>query len=133
MRDNIEKILKFATQLSLEIVYQDTKAELIVVSNEDKGIYQMVIDCEYPILVYEQIIYDIRNFTKEHFLRLLQMNRNLIQGAFVIDDQAKHLLFRDTLQLENLDFNEFEGSINSLSFGLAEYSRELIKMNQASD
>jgi len=60
----------------------------------------------------------------------LQMNRNLIHGAFVVDEEMRNVIFRDTLQLENLDYNEFEGTINSLSLGLAEYSRELLLLNQ---
>jgi len=36
------------------------------------------------------------------------------------------VLFRDTLQLENLDKNELEGSIRALGLALAEYSAELL-------
>jgi len=57
---------------------------------------------------------------------LLQMNRDLVHGAFVLDENAEFILFRDSLQLENLDRNELEGSIQALSLGLAEYSPELL-------
>jgi len=40
--------------------------------------------------------------------------------------RAEHILFRDTLQLENLDRNELEASIHALSLALAEHSSELI-------
>ena len=60
------------------------------------------------------------------FKRLLQMNRDLVHGAFVLDEDAKLILFRDTLQMENLDRNELEGSIRALSLALAEYSSELL-------
>jgi hypothetical protein len=117
-------------RLALDIVHQDDTEELIVVSNEDKGIYQMVIDCEYPILIIEQLIYKIENRSSDHFLHLLKMNRNLIHGAFVINDEETQVIFRDTLQLENLDFNELEGTINALTLGLAEYAGTLLKLNQ---
>ena len=130
MKNHFEKILEYAEKLHLDVVTQDNEEELLVVSNEDKGIYQMVIDCEYPVLIFEQLIYKVNNLNKNHFLRLLQMNRNLVHGAFVLDDPLKNVIFRDTLQLENLDFNEFEGTINSLTLGLAEYSGELLKLNQ---
>jgi hypothetical protein len=35
-------------------------------------------------------------------------------------------LFRDTLQLEHLDLNELEASLNSLQLLLSEYMNELI-------
>ena len=58
--------------------------------------------------------------------RLLQINRTLVHGAFVLDEGGSTLLFRDTLQIENLDRNELEGSIDALSLALAEYASELV-------
>lgn len=130
MSRHYEKILDFSDRLDLNIVHRDQDQELIVVSNEEKGIYRMVIDCEYPILVFEQLIYEIQNDSKHHFLELLKMNRNLIHGAFVLNDDGTRMIYRDTLQLENLDYNEFEGTINALSMGLAEYSGSLMTLNQ---
>ena len=65
--------------------------------------------------------------------RLLQINRTLVHGAFVLDDEGTTLLFRDTLQLENLDRNELEGSIDALSLGLAEYGGELVAFVRGSN
>jgi len=59
--------------------------------------------------------------------KLMQWNREVVHGAFVLDDSGKKVLFRDTLQLENLDLNELEASIDSLSFAMAEYSEDIIK------
>ncbi|MBU3918223.1 YbjN domain-containing protein [bacterium] len=130
MSKNFEKIIEFAEKLSLDIVNQDVSGELIVVNNEDKGIYNMIIDCEGHVLIFEQLIYDLKAKTTEHLTRLLQMNRNLLHGAFVINEEGDKVIFRDTLQIENLDFNEFEGTINALSLGLAEYSGELLSLNK---
>ncbi|MBU2511825.1 YbjN domain-containing protein [bacterium] len=130
MNKNFERIIDYSTQLGLDIIHRDDSEELVVVSNEDKGIYNLIIDCEEPILVFEQLIYSINKPSEKLFLRLLQMNRNLIHGAFVIDEDGKQLIFRDSLQIENLDFNEFEGTINALSLGLAEYSNELLALNK---
>ncbi len=130
MNQYFSKIIEYAETLSLDIIHKDEKEELIVVSNEDRGIYHLIIDCEETILIFEQLIYGISNPSEKHFLRLLQMNRTLIHGAFVVDEEGKQVIFRDTLQIENLDFNEFEGTINALSLGLAEYSNELLSLNK---
>ncbi len=130
MSEYFKKIIEFTEQLGLDIIQRDDNEELLVVSNEDKGIYNLIIDCEQPILIFEQLIYNIEKPSENHFLRLLQMNRNLIHGAFVIDEDGKQVIFRDTLQIENIDFNEFEGTINALSLGLAEYSNELLSLNK---
>jgi hypothetical protein len=59
------------------------------------------------------------------------MNRTLVHGAFVLNDEGTKIIFRDTLQLENLDKNELEGSINALSIALAEYAGELIEFSKS--
>ena len=130
MENHFKKVLDFVNRLGLDVVHKEDNEELIGVTNEEKGIFNTVIDCEYPILIIEQLIYKIKNYSKEHFLALIKMNRNLIHGAFVVDEEEKNIIFRDTLQLENLDFNELEGSINALTLGLAEYSSELLEINQ---
>jgi len=61
---------------------------------------------------------------------LLKKNRDIISGAFALDDSGNKVLFRDTLALENLDLNELEGSINSLELLLSEYSSEIIKFSK---
>ncbi len=48
----------------------------------------MIIDCEEPVLIFEQLIYDLQAKTTEHLTRLLQMNRNLLHGAFVISEEG---------------------------------------------
>jgi hypothetical protein len=73
---------------------------------------------------------DVPKNTEGFFKRLLQMNRTLVHGAFVLDEEGAKVIFRDTLQLENLDKNELEGSINALSIALAEYAGELIEFSK---
>jgi hypothetical protein len=49
----------------------------------------------------------------------------------VLDDKAETVIYRDTLQLENLDRNELEASVHALSLGLAEFGGELLSyLNQ---
>jgi hypothetical protein len=59
------------------------------------------------------------------------MKRTLVHGAFVLDEEGIKVIFRDTLQLENLDKNELEGSITALSIALAEYAGELIEFSKS--
>ena len=49
-------------------------------------------------------------------------------GAFVLDETAERIFYRDTLQLANLDLNELEGSVRALSLALAEYGDELLSL-----
>lgn len=127
MSANLDLIKDYLLDLDLSIITEDEPEELVVVEDEDSGIKNLIIDCEPPIVVLEQLIMKVPNQPGDFFKRLLQINRTLVHGAFVLDEDAQHVFFRDTLQLENLDFNELEGSIHALSLAMAEYAGELLK------
>ena len=123
---DFEKVKDFLLDMGFVMSQEDPQEELIVIDDEERGIKNLVIDCESPILILEQVIMPIPRDSSGFCKRLLQMNRTLVHGAFVLDDEGTTLLFRDTLQLENLDRNELEGSIDALSLALAEYGSELV-------
>ncbi|MCP4262603.1 MAG: YbjN domain-containing protein [Planctomycetes bacterium] len=127
MSDNYITVKNYLLDLDLKIVDENESEELVVVEDEDAGIRNLVIDCEPPIVVLEQLIMEVPGDSGKLFKRLLQMNRSLVHGAFALDEEGKFLFFRDTLQLENLDRNELEGSIRALSLGLAENGAELLE------
>ena len=123
---DFEKVKDFLLDMGFVLSHEDSQEELIVIDDEERAIKNLVIDCESPILILEQVIMPMPQDSSDFCKRLLQMNRTLVHGAFVLDDEGTTLLFRDTLQLENLDRNELEGSIDALSLALAEYGSELV-------
>ncbi len=126
--EHFEKVKNYLNELGFDCANEDSGDEIVIIENEEQGINNLVVDCEDPILILEQFIFELKGEPSGGiFKRLLQMNRNLVHGAFVIDDTGSKVIFRDTLQLENLDLNELEGSINALSVAMAENSDELIK------
>jgi hypothetical protein len=127
MSDKFEMVKQFLFDMELPIVSEDSAEALVVVDDEENGIKNLVIDCEEPILVLEQLIMKMPKNPGDLYKRLLQMNRSLVHGAFVLNEDGESILFRDTLQLENLDRNELEASIHSLSLALAEFSSELLE------
>ena len=126
MSENLDRVKGYLLDLDLTIVTENEPEELVVVDDEDNGIKQLVIDCEPPIVVLEQLIAEVPAEPGDLFKRLLQMNNTLVHGAFVLDESGGRIFFRDTLQLANLDINELEGSIRALSLALAEYGAELL-------
>jgi hypothetical protein len=130
MSDKFEMVKQFLFDMELPIVSEDPAEALVVVDDEENGIKNLVIDCEDPILVLEQLIMKTPKNPGALYKRLLQMNRSLVHGAFVLDEDEEFILFRDTLQLDNLDRNELEASIHSLSLALAEYSSELLDFSR---
>lgn len=127
MKEKLETVKQYLYDMQMAITEENEEEELVIVDDEENGIKNLVIDCEEPILVLEQVIMKTPEAPGDFFKRLLQMNRNLVHGAFVMDEEAKFVLFRDTLQLENLDRNELEASIHALSLALSEYGAELLE------
>ena len=126
MSEKFELVKSYLFELEYEIVQEDKAEQLVIIDDEENGIKNFVIDCEDTILILEQVIMNVPKEPGELFKRLLQMNREVVHGAFVLDDTAEKIIFRDTLQLANLDLNEIEASINALSLALAEFSSELL-------
>ncbi|MDV7339911.1 YbjN domain-containing protein [Terasakiella sp. A23] len=126
MDNHFEKVESYLNELGILIEEKNEEKTLFVVNDENRGIHNLIIDCEDELLVLEQVIFQVNSSNADTFSRLLQMNRELIHGAFALDEAGKTVLFRDTLQLQNLDLNELEASINALALGLADFADELI-------
>ena len=126
MSEHLDTVREYLLELGVTIVTENEAEELVVIEDEDAGIKQMVIDCEPPLVILEQLIGAVPDDPGDLFVRLLQMNNTLVHGAFVLDETGERIFYRDTLQLANLDANELHGSIQSLSLALAEYGAELL-------
>ncbi len=56
----------------------------------------------------------------ELFRQLLEYNaRELVHGSYGLE--GNHVVLTDTLELENLDFSEFEASFDSITLALASH------------
>lgn len=127
---DFDTVKSYLVDLQLSIIREDPAEGLAIVEDEERGIKNLVVDCEDPIVIFEQIIMLVPAQPGDLFRRLLQMNRTLVHGAFALDEEGKRVLFRDTLQLANLDLNEVEGTIEALSLALVEYADELISFSR---
>jgi hypothetical protein len=130
MPANFDKVKGFLLDMGIEVTFEDRAEELVVVNKPDSGITNLIVDCEEPILVMEQPIMPMPKDRETCFTELMKMNRFLVHGAFVLDGDRNLVLWRDTLQLTNLDHNELEGSINALVLALAEYGSDLLRLSK---
>lgn len=130
MKNHFTIVRDFLLELNFNITTENTTDGIIVVQKENSGIRNLILGVAPPILIIEQFIFTINNQSEKVFKSLLQKNRDIIHGAFVLDETGKKVIFRDTLQIENLDLNELEGSLNSLSLLMSEYSDEIIKFSK---
>jgi hypothetical protein len=124
--EHFGKVRDYLSQLDVEIVEENPHESLFVVRDESRGISSLLVDCEDQLLLVEQPIFRIAQDRAAIYKRLLKINRELVHGAFALDEDGQLVLFRDTLQLQNLDLNELDATINALALALATYADELI-------
>jgi hypothetical protein len=130
MNNYFEKVKDYLLELDFNIVSEDENDGIIVVDNEDDGIKNLVLVIADPLLIVEQFIFEVGNATPDIYKQLLQKSRDIIHGAFVLDDSGSKVIFRNTHELENLDLNEIEATFNSLALLLSEYSQDLIEFSK---
>lgn len=130
MESHFGKVQNFVLDLGYSITHTNESDQIVIIENESLGIKNCAIGCADPILIIEQYLTEIKNGNTDVYQNLLQKNRDIIHGAFVLDESGTKLIFRDTLQIANLDLNELEGSLNSLSLLLSEFSEELINFSK---
>lgn len=130
MNANFLKIKNFIQELGYNIDFEDENDGVIVINKSSEGLNNLVIGIADPIVIIEQFLFEIGKDEKEVYRSLLIKNRDIIHGAFVVDAETNRVIFRDTLQVENLDMNELEGTFNSLALLLSEYTNEIIDFSK---
>jgi len=125
-----KKIESYISKLGYSVSYQSKENGIFLIESEADGIKNLIIGVAPPILIIEQFIFELKSDDKEIYKDLLKKNRDIIHGAFVLDEEGKRVIFRYTLQIENLDMNEFEGALNSLGLLLSEYYEQIIEFSK---
>ena len=130
MNNHFLKTKDFLQQLNFNILKESETDGIFVIEKESFGIKNLIVGVAHPILILEQFLFKVNQPNEDIFKSLLKKNRDIVHGAFVLDETGERVIFRDTLQLENLDLNELEGSLNSLSLLLSEYSEQIITFSK---
>ncbi|NDV66324.1 YbjN domain-containing protein [Bacteroides sp. 224] len=125
-----KKVETFITKLGYSISYRDEKEGIFCIESESDGVKNLIIGVAPPILILEQYLFTLKSDDKEILKSLLIKNRDIIHGAFVLDEEGKKVIFRYTMQIENLDLNELAGALNSLGLLLGEYYEEIIEFSR---
>lgn len=124
-------IEEFAKRLQCRILYRNDQHGILKIDNQADGINNLIIGIAPPILIMEQFLFSFKADNCDMFKKLLQKNRDTIHGAFVINEEGNKVLFRYTMQLGNIDYNEFEGAVNSLGLLMSEFSEQIIDYSKA--
>ncbi|HLS38466.1 MAG TPA: hypothetical protein VK023_09365 [Sphingobacterium bovisgrunnientis] len=127
---NFKTVEKFILDLDYTIISKNENEGFFLIENNFDGIKNLIIGVTPPIIIFEQHLFSLHSDNLHIFKSLLIKNRDIIHGAFALTEDGKRVIFRYTLQLHNLDQNEFDAAINSLSLLLGEYKEQLIQFSK---
>ena len=130
MNPYFEKVQEYLLELNFTIVQEDEADGVFVVNKEDDGMTNVVLIVADPMLIVEQLMFEMKSPSDDKYKRLLIKNRDIIHGAFALDESGTKVFFRNTHECENLDLNEIEATLNSLALLLSEYSNEIIELSK---
>ena len=113
-RDDVESFLA-----RLELPYQEIEEGLWVVGNGGGGA-PVFVTHDPPLLVMRVEVMDTpgdEELRNGLFRELLELNASdLVHGAYGLD--GDEIVLTDSLQLEDLDFSEFQASLESIVLAL---------------
>ena len=124
------KVENFIQNINYTITYKNEKEGVFMIENLLDGVQNLIVGIAPPIIIFELYLFTINNDNTEMLKALLMKNRDIIHGAFAITEDGQKVIYRYTLQISNLDQNEFEATLNSLSLMMSEYTAQLIKFSK---
>jgi hypothetical protein len=105
-----------------------------VVHDEDDQLDNIILTWSPPILVFRVKLMNAPSDLGQRaalFEELLRLNASdMISGAYALEGNA--IVATETLQAENLDFNEFQAGIDGLTLSLTQHYPQLRTYHTAS-
>jgi len=119
-RDKIEHYL-----VKLSLTFQEAGAGTWIVRDAQKGLENLVIILSEPLAIVRINVMVVPAVGKEKlFEELLRLNAtDLVHGAYAVD--GKNVILIDTLEVDSMDIEEFEASIDAIGLALAQHYRVL--------
>jgi hypothetical protein len=124
-KEDIESYL-----LRAELPYEEIADGMWIVGRPDEP-ERIVVKYQPPVLVCRVNVMDVPADKKEELYRvLLGLNATeMMHGAYGLE--GGKIVINDALQLENLDFNEFQATIDDITLAVADHYSRLAKFREA--
>jgi len=111
--ENSLKVLEMLSEIE-EIDPKQIKDDLFEITEPESGLI-LGIDVEETTIVFFMDIGEVEKISQKlGELLLIINNKEATHGAFGYDPNKKRIIFKNTLEIENLDLNELKSSIISM-------------------
>jgi hypothetical protein len=109
--------------LRMGVTYETAKPGIWLLQVDGQG--RLAVSIAGPVVAFRLKVMDVPGQGREELYRtLLQLNTTeMVHGAFGIEGDA--VVIVHALELENLDFNEFQAVIDDVSMAIAKHHANL--------
>ncbi|MGM0574495.1 MAG: YbjN domain-containing protein [Myxococcota bacterium] len=133
MEQSQEIIEDFLLQSGVD--YDSLDDGLWIIHDEFEQVDNIVVQFSPPIVVFRV---KLMNVPEDETARaglyelLLRLNaEEMVAGAYGLEDQA--VIVTETLQSENIDFNEFQAAVEGLTLAISEHYKQLKAFHKSTE
>lgn len=112
--------------IKMGVSYDELGEDTWMIRDAEEHVDNLVVTLNDPVVLFSVKLADIPEGCDRLHLyeELLRLNAaEMVHGAYGLDGNA--IIATDTLQAENLDFNEFQASVDSLNLSITSHFRRL--------
>ena len=112
--------------IQMGVAYEEIAQHTWMIHDEYEQIDNIVVTLNDPVVLFHVRLMEIPKDCDRQalFEMLLSLNTSdMMHGAYGLEGET--VVATDTLQAENLDFNEFQASVDSLSLCISDHYRKL--------
>ncbi len=119
-REDIESYL-----IRSKMSFQEVEEDMWIVREADTG-ENIVVRLAGPLILFRLKVLDLDKIRDRAacFQKLLELNaEEMVHGAYGISDEA--IVLTCSLRVENLDYNEFQGTVDDFTLALTNHYETL--------
>jgi hypothetical protein len=120
-----QKIQSYLIDLGIE--HEELGANAWIINDDQKGLEQVLVILEEPVVIFRVKTMSRPKENREAFYEeLLRLNaQDIVHGAYALE--GDDIIIIDTLEVENLDREEFQATIDSIGLALTQHYQLLAK------
>lgn len=124
----VEDVESFLIRMGLP--YEDAGHGVWLITGAP-GLDNFAITVSGPLVVFRVKVMEVPKQRREQlFHLLLELNASdMVHGAYAIE--GDNIVLTDALQLENLDYNEFQGTFDDITMAIANHAQKLEAFRKA--
>ena len=119
--------------IQMGVPFEQIAANTWMIHDEYEMIDNIIVSLNDPVVLFQVKLMEIPSSADRLRLyeTLLRLNTtDMMHGAYGLHNNA--VVATDTLQSENMDFNEFQASVDSLSLCISDHYKKLAEFHRAS-